>query len=90
LKEVTAPAGYTLKQGFIEVAVDGSTNVVEKTIYNKQDKEYSIKVYKKDEDNNAPLGEAVFDVYKEDKKTKVGTITTVSYTHLTLPTIYSV
>ncbi len=78
LKEVKAPEGYILKEGFIEVTVDGTTNVVEKTIYNEKEKEkeYIIKIYKKDQDSNASLGEAVFDVYEEDKVTKIGTITT--------------
>lgn len=76
LKEVQAPTGYELKEGFIEVNVDGTTNVVEKTIYNEQEKEYFIKVIKMDEINNAPLGDAVFELFQEDKVTSLGTITT--------------
>jgi len=37
LKEVTAPAGYTLKSGFIEVTLNEAVNVVEKTIYNEKE-----------------------------------------------------
>ena len=77
LKELKAPEGYTLKSGFIEVNVDGTTNVVEKSIYNEQEKhEYFIKVIKQDEVNHAPLADAKFDLYKADKTTKIGTITT--------------
>lgn len=76
LKEKVAPEGYTLIDGYIEVIVGNDVNVVEKTIYNERPKEYSITVYKKDKDSNAPLADATFDVYASDKKTVIGTVTT--------------
>lgn len=78
LKEIKAPAGYTLITGLIPVEVDGTVNVVEKTIYNEKPKvpEYWITVYKKDKVNNAPLADATFKVIDSDKKTVIGTVTT--------------
>lgn len=67
LKEVKAPAVYKLIEGFISVVVGGTSNVVEKTIYNEQNK-YFITVYKKDSVNNAPLGDSEFEVYDESNQ----------------------
>ena len=75
LKEVQAPEGYDLIDGFIEVTVGGTTNVVEKTIYNEKTKEYFIGLYKKDKDNNAPLADAIFEVF-DSSKNKIGEVVT--------------
>lgn len=65
LKEIKAPDGYKIKEGYIAIIVDASTDVVQTTIYNEKiiEKEHWIKVYKKDKVNNAPLGNAIFEVY---------------------------
>ena len=76
LKEKTAPVGYKILPGYIEVTVGGTVNVVEKTIYNERTKDYYINIYKKDSVNNAPLADAVFNVYESDKTTLIGTVTT--------------
>ena len=47
LKEVSAPTGYILKSGFIEVTLNEAVNVVEKTIYNEKDRDYVINIIKK-------------------------------------------
>lgn len=75
LKEKQAPEGYDLIDGYIEVSVGGTVNVVEKTIYNEKNKEYFINVYKKDKENNAPLANATFEVFDANYN-KIDEITT--------------
>ena len=75
LKEIEAPEGYDLIDGFIEVTVGGTTNVVEKTIYNEKTKEYFIGLYKKDKESNAPLADAIFEIF-DSSKNKIGEVVT--------------
>lgn len=81
LKEIQSPYGYTLKEGYTAVTVDTSTEIVETTIYNEKttEKEYWIKIYKKDKVNNAPLGNTIFEVY-DNNSVYIGKMVT------TLPT----
>ena len=76
LKEKQSPDGYEIISGYIQVKVDAETDVVEKTIYNEKLPEFWIKIYKKDRIDDSAIAGAVFDVFKADKLTKVGTITT--------------
>ncbi len=76
LKEKQSPDGYEIISGYIQVKVDAETDVVEKTIYNEKLPEFWIKIYKKDRLDDSAIAGAVFDVFKSDKVTKVGTITT--------------
>ena len=76
LKEKQSPDGYEIISGYIQVKVDAETDVVEKTIYNEKLPEFWIKIYKKDRIDDSAIAGAVFDVFKSDKLTKVGTITT--------------
>lgn len=75
LKEKQSPDGYEIISGYIQVKVDAETDVVEKTIYNEKLPEFWIKIYKKDRLDDSAIAGAVFDVFKSDKVTKVGTIT---------------
>lgn len=69
LKELQAPHGYILKDGFIPVEVGGNVNVVEKTIFNEQEEKpfNRIEILKVDDANNKLSG-VKFSLYTKDDK----------------------